>query len=163
MNRGYTAGEYMDMVAEIRKKIPDMTISTDIIVGFPGETEEDFQRSIDLIKRVEPDIINVTRYSKRPGTPAARMKQVPTQISKERSKRMSELRFKIAEKKNSAYIGKTLKVLTLERGKGGEVIGRSENYRQVVLAPNTRMGSWVNVRITESTGVDLRAEEVEEV
>ncbi len=163
MNRGYTAEEYEFMVREIRQQIQDMTVSTDIIVGFPGETERDFQKSLDLIKRVEPDIINVTRYSKRPGTPAARMKQIPTQVSKERSKRMSELRFEIAEKRNSAYIGKFLKVLALERGKGETIIGRTENYRQVILPPNTRTGSWIKARITGSTGVDLRGETAEEV
>lgn len=163
MNRGYTAEEYESMLREIRERIPDMTISTDIIVGFPGETEEDFQKSIDLIKRAEPDIINVTRYSKRPGTPAAGMKQIPTQVSKERSKRMSELRFEIAEKRNRTYVGKILEVLALERGKGETITGRTENYRQVILPPHTRTGSWIRTRITGSTGVDLRGETPDEV
>jgi MiaB/RimO family radical SAM methylthiotransferase len=158
MNRGYTAEEYESMVGKIRERISDMTISTDIIVGFPGETEEDFQKSLDLIRRVEPDIVNVTRYSKRPGTPAAGMKQIPTQISKERSKRMSELRFEIAGKRNRAYIGKSVRVLALERGKDDTVTGRTGNYRQVILPPDALIGSWVKARITGSTGVDLRGE-----
>ncbi len=158
MNRGYTAEEYENMVGEIRKHLPDMTVSTDIIVGFPGETEGDFRKSLELVKRVEPDIVNVTRYSKRPGTPAAGMKQIPTQISKERSRKMSELRFEIAGKRNRMYVGKSLRVLALEKGKDEAIVGRAENYRQVVLTPNIRIGSWVKARITRSTGVDLRAE-----
>ena len=161
MNRGYTAAEYEEMVEEIREKIPDMTISTDIIVGFPGETEEDFEMSMDLVRRTEPDIINVTRFSKRPGTPAARMKQVPTQVSKERSRAMSDLRFAIARKKNAQYVGKRVRVLTLERGGKGSVIGRTHNYRQVILPEETPIGIWLSAKITGSTGVDLRGEVTE--
>lgn len=156
MNRGYTAGQYESMVEKIRQAIPDITISTDIIVGFPGETDDDFQKSVELIKRIEPDIINVTRFSKRPGTPAAEMKQIPTQISKQRSREMSKLRFEIARKKNAEYMNKRVRVLTLAKGASGGVIGRTENYRQVILEEAAPVGVWLRARIREATAVDLR-------
>lgn len=156
MNRGYTAGQYESMVEEIRQEIPDITLSTDIIVGFPGETDDDFRKSVELIKKIEPDIINVTRFSKRPGTPAARMKQIPTEVAKQRSREMSKLRFEIARKKNAEYMNKSVQVLTLEKGAKGGVLGRTENYRQVILEDGAPIGVWLRARIRETTAVDLR-------
>ena len=144
MKRGYSAAQFIDIVEAIRGSYPDMTLSTDLIVGFPGETEEDFRMSMDVISRIRPDIVNVTRFSARPGTPAYSMPgQIPGWIVKERSRKATALRFAISAASNSSFIGKRVEVLLTEKGKNGFTIGRLDNYRQAIvrgeLAPGTRL------------------------
>jgi MiaB-like tRNA modifying enzyme len=105
MKRGHTARTFLDAVQFFRKKIPKMTISTDVIVGFPTETEGDFQATLDLIEKAEPDIVNSSRYGARPGTESAKWKgeRVSSQVAKERSGRLHMLARKIAKKRNSLW------------------------------------------------------------
>jgi threonylcarbamoyladenosine tRNA methylthiotransferase CDKAL1 len=105
MKRGHTARTFLDAVQSFRKKIPKMTISTDVIVGFPTETESDFQATLDLIEKAEPDIVNSSRYGARPGTESAKWKgeRVSSQVAKERSGRLHMLARTIAKKRNSLW------------------------------------------------------------
>jgi len=91
MNRRYKVADFKKIVKEFRKAIPEITISTDIICGFPGETEEDFQKTIELIKEVKPEVINISKFYLRPGTKAAEMKQLNSSVIKERSRKISAL------------------------------------------------------------------------
>ena len=91
MNRNYTIDDFKKLVKKLRVGISKLIISTDIICGFPEETEEDFQKTIDLIKEIKPDVINISKFYLRPGIKAAEMKQLPSNIIKERSRRISEL------------------------------------------------------------------------
>ena len=95
----------MDAVKAFRGKIPEMTISTDIIVGFPSETEDDFKETVDLVERSQPDIVNISRYAARPGTEAYGWKsmRVNSQVSKERSECLHALTRKIAKNRNSIW------------------------------------------------------------
>lgn len=90
MNRNYTAGDFRTIVKKFRKEIPGINICTDIIVGYPKETEEDFQETIALIKELKPEVINISKFSSRPGTKAAKLKQLPTEVIKSRSKKLTE-------------------------------------------------------------------------
>src|SRR5439155_19577687 len=120
MRRQYTVSEFEQIVGRFRLAFPEITLSTDVIVGFPGESEEQFEATMELIRRVRPDIVNVTRFSPRDGTPAATM---PGQIVgwkvKERSRRLTRLRFQIAREMNERFIGREDTVLVTEPGKPG--------------------------------------------
>jgi len=152
MNRSYTVEEFESIVRRIREKFgARVSISTDIIVGFPGEGEEEFHGSVELLRRVRPDILNVTRFSPRPGTGAAALRPtVHGRVVKEWSRELSELRFELARHNNERFVGMRLWVLLLEKGRGGKVIGRTGFYKPVVLpgAHAPGMGEFVEVEIT---------------
>ncbi|MBP1911359.1 tRNA (N(6)-L-threonylcarbamoyladenosine(37)-C(2))-methylthiotransferase [Thermococcus stetteri] len=133
MGRNYTVEEFEEIVREFRKKIPGLNLNTDIIVGFPGESEEAFQNTVELVKRVRPDKINVSRYSPRPGTIAARWKQLPGWKVKERSRALHRLRLQIAYEINQGHIGKKVEVLIHGPGEKGGVEGRTFNYKEIIL------------------------------
>lgn len=161
MRREYTVAQFEEIVAAFRRKIPDVTLSTDVIVGFPGETEPQFDATLDLMGRVRPDIVNVTRFSARAGTPAASM---PNSIVgwrvKERSRRLTRLRFRIAQERAEQFVGRETDVLVTEMGKEGTMIARSQEYRQVVLRDPVALGEFVRVHIDSATATDLRGHAV---
>jgi MiaB-like tRNA modifying enzyme len=159
MRRDYSVAEFEDIVRAFRIAFPRMTLSTDVIVGFPGETEGQFDRTIELIRRTRPDIVNVTRFSARTGTPAA---SLPNGIGivgwrvKERSRRLTRLRFEIARDVHRTFVGEEVDVLVTEPGKGTTVLARTPEYRQVVLQGPLPLGEFVRVRIEEARATDLR-------
>jgi len=151
MNRGYTAKDFTHLVERFRKTIPTLTLSTDVIIGFPTETEEQFNRTIELLKQIKPDIINITRFSARPLTTAKTMKgRIPTHVVKERSKRTTEICSKISFEKNQEHLRKTYIVLVNEKGKQKTFTGRAENYKQVVLTEPVAIGDFVHVEIIDA-------------
>lgn len=161
MRREYTISQFEEIVAAFRRKFPDVTLSTDVIAGFPGETEPQFDATMDLIGRVRPDIVNVTRFSARAGTPAANM---PNPIVgwrvKERSRRLTRLRFRIARENAERFVGREVDVLVTELGKEGSMLARTPEYRQVVLRDPVALGEFVRVRIDEANATDLRGHAV---
>lgn len=151
MNRGYTVKEFTHIVQRFRKTIPTLTLSTDVILGFPTETEEQFHQTITLLKKIKPDITNITRFSARPLTIAKKMKgRIPTQVVKERSKQTSEICSAISFEKNKEHLGKTYRVLVTEHGKQKTFIGRTENYKPVVLTQPVLLGESVSVKIIDA-------------
>jgi len=156
MNRFYTTDNYLEMVDAFRDRYPGIYIATDIIVGFPGESEEDFQMTLDLTIASRPDKVNITRYSVRPGTVAADMKQFPDRIKKDRSRVLSRLVHNISGEINQGYVGKDIDVLVVEEGKKGRMVGRMENYKPVIC--DGYKGEFKKVRISEATSTYLVAE-----
>ena len=151
MNRKYTVDDFLKMIKKFRDKYPDITISTDIIVGFPTETDEQFQHTIDLLKTVKPDITNITRYSARPYTKAKTMKgRIKTDIAKKRSKKLTDICSKISENNNLKHIGKKHTILITEEGKNGTFVGRSENYKPVVIKENIDIGEFVPIKVIDA-------------
>jgi threonylcarbamoyladenosine tRNA methylthiotransferase CDKAL1 len=151
MKRGYTAKDFTHLVEQFRKKTPTLTLSTDVIIGFPTETEGQFRRTIELLKQIKPDIINITRFSARPLTIAKNMNgRIPTHVVKQRSKRITEICSKISLKKNQEHIGITYIVLVTEKGKQKTFTGRAENYKQVVLTERVTIGDFVYVKIIDA-------------
>ncbi|NMB33984.1 MAG: tRNA (N6-isopentenyl adenosine(37)-C2)-methylthiotransferase MiaB [Clostridium sp.] len=121
MNRGYTREEYIGLVEKIKKHIPGISLTTDIIVGFPGETEEDFSKTLDMIERIRFDSAYTFLYSKRTGTPAAEMgEQVLEEIKKERFQRLLGLQNKISKELNGDFLYKTVEVLVEGKSKTNE-------------------------------------------
>lgn len=156
MGRAYTSSEFLDMVRMTRSSLPELTLSTDVITGFPGETEEDHRRTVEIMEQLRPNIINVTRFSRRPGTVADGMKgQVPGWVSKERSRELTRLRFRISSEINASKVGRTYTVLIDERGKGSSVMARTDDYLPVVIKGDHELWKRVNVRITGHASTHL--------
>jgi len=157
MRREYTVAEFEDIVHTFRRHYPRITLSTDVIVGFPGEDEDQFGRTMALVERIRPDIVNVTRFSPRAGTPAASM---PNPIVgwrvKERSRRLTRVRFAIAQSIHEEFVGEEVEVLLTEPGKGTTVLARTPEYRQVVLPGPLSLGAFARVRIEAAHATDLR-------
>lgn len=158
MNRKYTAEQFIGVVKTFKKEIPEITISTDIIVGFPTEIEKQFEDSLDIIKKIKPDVLNLSRYAEREGTIAAKMRKLPTNTLKQRSRIMANLYRKIALENNKRWIGWKGKILIDEQGKNASWIGRNYCYKPVVVKGNFRLGDEINVEIADATSFDLRGE-----
>ncbi|HDZ36158.1 MAG TPA: tRNA (N(6)-L-threonylcarbamoyladenosine(37)-C(2))-methylthiotransferase [Thermococcus sp.] len=154
MGRTYTVEEFEEIVNEFRKKVPGLNLNTDIIVGFPGETDEAFQNTVELVKRVRPDKINVSRYSPRPGTIAAKWKQIPGWKAKERSRILHRLRLQVAYEINQDYVGKTVEVLVHGEGKKGGIEGRTFNYKDIIL-DSGEAGELVRAEVKRATATYL--------
>ena len=166
MNRHYTREKYLSLIDYMREKMPDISITTDIIVGFPGETEEDFSETLDILRRVEYDNIFSFIFSPRSGTPAADMEcQVPAEVKSERFARLLSLQQEISHKKNESYAGKTIEVLVEGRSKSNAemLTGRNGKNRIVHFrGDDSLIGKTVRVRITSADTYTLSGELSEE-
>ena len=159
MKRKYSAKEFEENVRWLKKKVKGLTLATDVIVGFPGETERDFRQTVGLLKKLRPDVVNISRYGERPGTPAAEMKgQVAGEVKKERSRELTELCAGLAAEKNAALEGKTLEILVSERGRKGFFQGRTNSYKAVIVKQNL-LGKFARVKAVKAfpTYVEARA------
>lgn len=150
MCRGYTSVDYIDMLRMLRGKLPDLSFATDVISGFPGETEKDFEMTMRLLEQTRPDKVNITRYSRRPKTPAADLYDMPDRIKKDRSRKLTRLWLDIAGKNNGRYLGLALQVIVTERGRGMTMKARTVNYTGVVINSAPPLGSQQTVRIINS-------------
>lgn len=160
MKRSYRTTKYLNILEKVRKEIPDAAITTDIIVGFPGETEEDFQQTIDLVREAKFASAFTYQYSKRPGTPAATMpNQVDPKIINERYERLAKVINEVILEQNKNQIGKTVEVLVSNNeGKRDQHVntlsGRAKDNRLVHFYPNPeqkiRPGDFVEVEITQA-------------
>lgn len=155
MNRRYDKEKYLNLVDKIRTAIPDISLTTDIIVGFPGETEEDFQETLDVVSRCGYDTAFTFLYSKRSGTPAAeKAEQIPEDVAKERFNRLLALVQQEGRKRSSRFQGTVQEVLVEEESKEkGIFTGRTE-YNLLVHFPGSAdlLGKYVNVKLEECRG-----------
>ena len=160
MNRKHTAAQYLDLVARIRAVRPDILLSSDFIVGFPGETEADFLATLGLIAQVGFGMAYSFKYSARPGTPAAERAGVAPEVAGERLQRLQALLSAQQYATQAAMIGREMQVLYEKHGReAGQMVGKSD-YLHAVHVPDLagRVGEMVRVRITESTSNSLGAE-----
>ncbi|AZT90209.1 tRNA (N6-isopentenyl adenosine(37)-C2)-methylthiotransferase MiaB [Caldicellulosiruptor changbaiensis] len=154
MNRHYTKEDYLRLVEKLKNNIPDIAITTDIIVGFPGETEEDFEDTLDVVRKVEFDSAFTFMYSKRKGTKAAQMpNQVPDEVKHERFQRLVKLVEEIALKKNQQMLGKVYEILIDGYSKRNNLLeGRTRTNKVVnVKCSSEFMYKFVNVKILEAS------------
>jgi MiaB-like tRNA modifying enzyme len=150
MRRRHTVETFVDIVNVFRKEIPEITISTDIIVGYPTETEQQFTDTLKFAEQMKLDVINIARFAPRQGTPAATMQgQIHGNVKKERSRRLTELHRKIAHERNKQWLGWEGEIIVDEKVKDG-VSGRNYAYKPVVIRKDLPLGSTVKVRITEA-------------
>ncbi|MFH1100839.1 MAG: tRNA (N(6)-L-threonylcarbamoyladenosine(37)-C(2))-methylthiotransferase [Methanobacteriota archaeon] len=156
MNRKYTVNEYLTLVDQFRRNHLTLTLATDIIIGFPTENDTQFNNTITLIKNIQPDITNITRYSARPFTTAKTMKgRIPTEIVKQRSTQITHLCRTISTRKNKEHIGKHYTILITEHGKKNTMMGRAENYKPVIINEQLPLGTLAPVEITSSAPTHL--------
>ncbi|MFH1053771.1 MAG: tRNA (N(6)-L-threonylcarbamoyladenosine(37)-C(2))-methylthiotransferase [Candidatus Woesearchaeota archaeon] len=161
MDRNYNVDDFKKIIEEFRKAIPELTLITDIIVGFPGETEEQFQESIRLIKEVRPDALNISRYKEREGTKANRYgEKVEGGLIKERSLKMTQIYEYIAYEQNKKWKNWEGIIFIDEKGREGTntMIGRNYAYKPVIMLGDHKIGEKIKVRIKDVTKYDLRGE-----
>ena len=155
MGRGHTVAQYEGIISEIRANIPEISIATDIIVGYPTETDEDFQGTLKLIEDIKPNFIHISKYRHRPMAISSSMPEIDPKIMKKRSKALNDLKSKILYRNNLAEIGKVHEVLITEKGSKGGYIGRTNSYKPVVVE-NSEIGTFVKVKINDVTSTYLR-------
>lgn len=166
MNRHYNRERYMEIVEKLRATCPDLSISTDIIVGFPGETEEDFQDTLSLVREVEYDSAFTFIYSPRVGTPAAKYdNQIPENIKHDRFDRLVDEVNRCSAKKNSEYLGRIVDVMVdgASKNDAGAWSGRTDTFKLVNFTSEEPLteGQMVSVRITETKTFSLDGEKVD--
>ena len=151
MGRRYTKEKYLELVNKLKHEIPNLMLSTDIIVGFPGETEEDFQATIDVVNTCQYDLAYTFIFSPREGTPAAKMKdETPLIVKEQRLYRLNEVVNKYANMNNQKYLGQKVKVLIEGKGEKGNLMGYTETMKLVnVDGSEENIGKIVDVEITE--------------
>ncbi|MBA7505895.1 tRNA-2-methylthio-N(6)-dimethylallyladenosine synthase [subsurface metagenome] len=153
MKRGYTIEQYRELVRAVRERLPQASLSTDVIVGFPGETEEQFEHTFSLLKEVRFDVVHVAAYSPRSGTLAWRKYEdsVPLDVKKERLRKVEQLQASVAGEINSSYVGKEVEVL-VEGNKKGKWYGRTESNKLVFFQEDANCsGKLVKVNIEKTS------------
>ncbi len=167
MNRHYDVEKYMSIIEKLKKSVPDVSITSDIIVAFPGETEDDFRKTLDLIDEVKFDALFSFIFSPRTGTPAARMSdQIPKEVSRERFARLLDLANPISLERNSRFVGRTLRVLAEETGKNdpSQITCRADSPRPIhISGPKDLIGNFINVKITKAETFSMNGEIINEV
>ena len=163
MNRRYTKEQYLNLVEKMRKAIPDVVFSTDIIVGFPGETDEEFEDTLDVVRKVNFEQIYMFIYSVREGTPGAKREdQVPEEIKHIRFDKLKELYESRVDENNEKYIGTTQVLLIEGKSKNNDTTfeGRTNTNKVVIFEPNesNKIGDLVKVKITEAHKWYLKGE-----
>ncbi len=162
MNRHYDTARYLSIVSYMRQKMPDIAITSDIIVGFPGETEEDFEATLDMLRRVKFDMLYSFIYSPRKGTPAAEMEdQIPPKLQSERFERLLAVQNEIALEKNQPYVGKTVRILCDGVSKNNDKVysGRTDSSKIVFFeGDEADTGKFINVKIDRAEAFALWGE-----
>lgn len=140
MGRDYTVAEFEEIIRAFRTRFPSITIATDMIVGFYNETGDDFSASLNLVRRVKPAKVNVTRYSRRPFTPLAREKDYPEHVKKDRSRTMNAVAEEVYASLNAGLLGKTVPFMVTETLRKGSVMARTPEYTGIVIRENLPVG-----------------------
>ena len=151
MNRKYTKNQYLSLVEKMKKEIPNLTLSTDIIVGFPGETEEDFEDTLDVVSKVNFEQVYMFIYSRRVGTPGDKMEnQIPEDIKHKRFDKLKQLVESQISERNKEYVGTVQKILVEGRSKTNDnmLTGRSDSNKVVILEGcDELVGKMVEIKI----------------
>ena len=157
MRRGHSISQYMDIVSKFKNEIPDITLAVDIIVGYPTESDEDFDETVKLLEEIKPSLIHLSKYQHRKGAISSSLKEIPHATMKKRSKFLSEIKSKITEEENKELVNTIQKVLVVEEGSKGGFIAKTNSYIPVIV-DNVDLGSFVDVKITEATATYLKSE-----
>ncbi len=148
MRRRYTTDVWLSIINVIRNRFPDATISTDIIVGFPGESDDDFQQTIEIIRRTRPQIVNISKYGDRPKTAAScSTEKIDTHTKKERSRSLSKLVHEISAEHNASWIGQEVPAIVTDKAPKGGFLARTCTYKPVIIHDDVSIGKWIKVSI----------------
>lgn len=148
MNRKYSVSDFLTINNTIKSKFPDYSLATDIICGYPTETEENFENTLNLIKKIKPNIVNISKYSHRPGTISSKLKDLPTEIKKSRSKTLTKIVNKIGREKFKRSINKNYDAIFLRKESKDLYWGRTQNYYPVYIKTEKNIiGNIFNIKI----------------
>ncbi len=155
MKRGHDIKEFKEVINRFRSEFPDISLATDIIVGYPTEEEQAFEDTMNIIREIKPDFLHISKYHHRPGASSSSLDEIKHQEMKKRSKQLNELKSSISYSKNQDKKGEILKVLITGKGSKGGFIGRTNTYKTVIVE-KAHLGSIVDVEITEAKGTYLK-------
>ena len=156
MGRKYTTEDWEKIVDAVRQTFSKSTIATDIIVGFPGETEKDFELTMDLISKVRPEVVNISKYGDRPGTLASKAQnKVDTSAKKERSRRLTKLVNEILEENNKSWMGWSGPVIVTEKGSRGGLMCRNHSYKPIIINDEVELGGLVTIQVVDAKRTHL--------
>lgn len=159
MNRKHTLDEYKYILNEFRKEMPQMSLATDIIVGYPTETEEDFNQTLELLKEIKPDIVHISKYMHRPGAKSNHLKEIDHNIMKNRSHRVNQVKTEVMLEKNKEYENTIQNVLITSKGSSGGYVGYTDSYKNVIV-DEAEIGSFMDVKIIEGKRTYLLAQRI---
>ncbi len=157
MNRGHSIEQYIEIVNKFRSEIPDLTLATDIIVGYPTETDEDFTRTVDFLNSVKPNLIHLSKYQHRKGAISSSLKEIPRDVMKSRSIFLSEIKDSITKAENDELFNTIQNILVVGKGSKGGFIGKTNSYIPVIV-DNAIIGDFIQVKIIKVTSTYLVGE-----
>lgn len=156
MGRRYRVEEFMEIVRVFRKRF-DATISSDVIAGYPTEDEDSFQETVSLVEKVEPDVLNISRFWPRPGTQAAKLKGLPGSETKRRSRILNKVFRRVGLERNNRWVGWEGRALVSERNSDGSYTARNSHYKPIVVrSSEDTFGGFADVKVEKATYFDLR-------
>ena len=159
MARQYTVDQWRLITGMIRKRIPRATIATDIIVGFPGESNDDFELTLELLESIRPSVVNISKYGDRPGTRASKStEKVDTSIKKARSRQLSDSVHQMVTQENETWIGWSGRVIVTEPGPKGGIVCRNSAYKPIVVHEDLKFGTIVQVEVVSAHRTHLAAQ-----
>ena len=159
MNSLHTLEEYKDMINKFKTEIPDLSLATDIIIGYPTETDEDFQETLDLLYEIKPDIIHISKYMHRPGAQSNNLTEIDHKTMKERSHRVNKVKTEVMLENNKRYENTIQKVLITGEGATGGYVGYTNSYKNVIV-DDAEIGSFIDVKIIEGKRTYLVSERI---
>lgn len=154
MGRNHTVDDYKNIVYSFKQAIPDITIATDIIIGYPTETEEDFMKTAELIREIKFNLIHLSKYQHREGAISSSLDNIPFDDMKRRSKYLSEIKFEMLEEENKFLQDREMDALVVEKGSKGGFIAKTNSYIPVVVQ-DVNLGEFIKVHIDKTTGTYL--------
>ncbi|TFG28344.1 tRNA (N(6)-L-threonylcarbamoyladenosine(37)-C(2))-methylthiotransferase [Candidatus Thorarchaeota archaeon] len=156
MQRKYSVQDWEEIVQRIRLRLNDATIATDVIVGYPGESDDDFKMTLDLLQRVKPPIVNISKYGDRPGTLASKSREkVETSVKKDRSRILTKLVNRILLENNMSWLGWTGPVIVTDKGSRKGLLCRNPSYKPIIIFDEIPLGSIVSVKIIKAERTQL--------
>ena len=157
MRRGHDIKQYLGIISKFKNEIPDLTLAVDIIVGYPTESDEDFDLTVKLLENIKPSLIHLSKYQHRKGAISSSLEEIPRDVMKKRSKFLSDIKSEITAEENAHLIGTTQNVLIVEKGSKGGFIAKTNSYIPVIV-DDVELGTFVNVKITDATATYLKSE-----
>ncbi|WP_407382058.1 tRNA (N(6)-L-threonylcarbamoyladenosine(37)-C(2))-methylthiotransferase [Methanobrevibacter sp.] len=155
MRRGHNTDQYLEIVDKFKSEIPNLTLATDIIVGYPTETDDDFSKTVELLENVRPSLIHLSKYQHRKGAISSSLEEIPREVMKERSKFLSEIKSEITQCENEELLDSYQNALVVEIGSKGGFIAKTDSYIPVIV-DNVNLGDFVRVKITDATATYLK-------
>jgi len=156
MNRLHELNLFLELLDYFKSEVPELSIATDIIVGYPTETEEDFQETIKLLKDIKPDIIHISKYMHRPGAISSSLDEIDHKVMKDRSHRLNKVKTEVMLENNLKYVGTHQKVLILSEGSRGGYVGYTNSYKNIII-DEAEIGTFMDVEIVDAKRTYLLA------